>query len=141
MSPRGRGERVDLAPACWVFVRDHTTAPDAVLHEMSTGRREQVQVEIVCSYWSGNPELAEEHGLQLAIIERDRQRVISALCYPGALELDSQGRDTGLDGYSLPFAGYRSKGPEPLPMKATDPRVLTVTHAFTATVTLLQSST
>lgn len=136
-----RPARVQTEPGCWVFVVDHQVAPDAVLHEMSTERREQVRVEIVVSFWSGNPEHAEEHATQIERIERDRQRVISALCYPGALQYDDLGNETGLDGDSLPFAGYRSKGPEPLPMTADSPRVLTVTHSFVATVSLLQSST
>lgn len=129
--------KVKGAPAVWVTVRDHAADPDALGLEMSTIRRESVVVEVECTYYAGSELFSAEHAAALVRIEDDRQLVISALLYPEALRYDPQGNDTGLDGGSLRFDGYRSIGPAPSPVPAgSTARLLTVTHLFQVKVEL-----
>lgn len=141
--PLARAQRsatVKGQPAAWVTVRDHAPDLDFVGLEMSDRRRLSCTVEIECTYYAGNDLFSAEHAAALDRIESDRVALIDALLYPEALRFDPTGQDTGLDGGSLMFAGYRSTGPAPSPVKPNSGGVLTVTHAFACKVELASRS-
>lgn len=124
-------------PGVSVVVRDHSPDPDAFMLEMSDRRREVCVVEIRCVYPSGNPAVAAEINATLAAIERDRQRVLAALLYPGAMVYAPDGQETGLDSGCLRWDGYSSQGPEPWPLPPGE-RALRLTHRFRVSVELTQ---
>lgn len=133
-----RAVTLKQGPTAWVTVRDHAADGDRVLMEMSTIRAERVTVEILCEYYAGHELFSAEHDAALVRIENDRQRVLRALLYPENLRLDPDGNDTGLDGGSLRFDGYRSLGPSLAPGTGKT-RVLAVIHLFPATLELANS--
>ena len=113
--------------------------PDAsdLSYELSDRRRVLYDVDLALSYYSGDPRDLVSNHAALERIERDLGRVINALCYPGALELDPAGDATGLIGDSLQWdASHSTQGPEPWPLKPTDANVLRVTHRFRASLEL-----
>lgn len=128
-----RGGAVLERPGVTVVVRDPGPDPEALMLEMSNLRREVCTVEIRCSYASGNPAVAAEINGTLATMERDRQRVRAALCYPDALLYAPDGQETGVDSGCLVWAG--ATGPEPWPLPQGE-RVLRVTHRFRVGVEL-----
>lgn len=130
-----RAGTLKQGPTAWVTVRDHSADGDRVLMEMSTVRALRVVVEILCEYYAGHELFSAEHRAALMRIEADRPRVLSALLRPEALRYDPAGNDTGLDGGSLRFDGYRSTGPALAP-GAGKTRVLAVIHYFPATLEL-----
>jgi len=121
-------------PTAWVTVRDHSADGDRIMLEMSTVRAERVTVEVLCEYYAGSEQFSSEHSTALVRLEEDRQRVMRALLYPEALRYDPDGDDTGLDGGSLRYDGYRSVGP--ILGVAGKSRVLSVIHTFPATLEL-----
>jgi len=127
--------RVRRLAGVTVAVRDHGADPDALMLEMSDRRREVCVVEVRCSYASGNPAVSAEINAALAAIERDRQRLLAALLYPGAMTYAPDGQETGLDSGCLRWDGYTSQGPEPWPLPPGE-RVLRVTHRFRCSVEL-----
>lgn len=141
--PSARAQRsstVKGAPTAWVTVRDHAPDPDALLLEMSNVRRLVVVVEIECTYYAGSELFGAEHASALERIETDRVALIDALVFPEALRLDPDGQETGLDGGSLTFAGYRSVGPAPSPVSPESGRLLSVTHTFVCKVEIASRS-
>ena len=141
--PLARAQRaatVKGQPAAWVTVRDHAPDPDALMLEMSNVRRLTCVIEIECTYYAGGELFSVEHAATLERIETDRVALIDALVFPEALRYDPDGQDTGIDGGSLSFAGYRSVGPAPSPVAPDSGRLLSVTHAFACKVELASRS-
>lgn len=131
-------------PRAFVIFRDGSPEVPG-LWETSTERREVWFVQITCWYWLGNdmlPTVAGEMPKALQRVAEDQERILAALCYPGALATDPSGNDTGLDGGSLRADQYRCVGPDPMPIQRGEQsyRVMRITHLFRTTLTLAAPS-
>lgn len=116
--------------------------PEPSFFEGSDRQRFAVLIQLVCSYWSGSPNITSETDRALEQIERDTPRIYAALTETGVLDRDPSGAETGFDsGGGVSRLAGGTSGPEPWPMKAGDARVFTVTHRFSAAVELTKPTT
>lgn len=125
------GAAVD-GPGVYVEIKDHIGDPTGQPVWSGDVLREAVTVEVTCIYSGANRSTLAESRLLRRVIERDRQRVITALTQDGALETDPNGASTGADGGSLRFDGYSSRGPT----YTAKPLLVSVVHVFRTTVEL-----
>jgi hypothetical protein len=127
-------------PGVLVSVKNASDPATPVGWEMSDRVALDVAIEVVFTFGSGNPESLSETRAALEVIERDTLRARNALCFPGALNTDPSGAETGLPAGTLTSTGWTTNGPEPWPLKKDDPRVLRVTHRYLASIELTQAA-
>lgn len=132
-----RAAAVKNRPGVTVDVLEDGPADGSML-EMSDRARLAVRVVITIVYASGASVSAAERRAASRLRAADTARILSALCYPGALDVDQYGNETGVDGGALVREKWSASGPATQPARSADARVLRVVHTFRTSVELAQ---